>query len=196
MEAELEILLDKSSVKFLKSKSEVTVTENDPSASLNKLTLRKIPKNSVLLKPESLKRFSNFFKFSKCHNANMRCDFVLLSKKNEKENFALLGELKSLNPNIVRSRNQLVNTKLFVRYIFSILEEADNTIKQPDFEMYVFSLLRKETKAPKVANKSGIIKRVIDKNKKIFHIELNKNNKSISFSNIVNWNSNFGGTVK
>ena len=128
------------------------IKEHDKSASLRKLTIKKVPPGSVAFeldhKPTSgnLKGLKEEFKQLSClingqhSKANKSCDFVIITP-GEQCSKIVLGELKSTKFKKRSCFEQLRNSELFVMYLLELLAEYHDTRVDPEFRKVVVHVL-------------------------------------------------------
>ena len=128
---------------------ELLIKENDSSAVLKKLQIKKVPDGSVAFELDhtpsgALKeKLKNAFNQLSClihgshTKANKRCDFVIVSP-GENSSKIILGDMKSRSLKRADCSAQLRNSELYVDYLLSLLSEYHAQAITPEYRKVVF----------------------------------------------------------
>lgn len=94
---------------------------------------------------DTMEQCQNCFLDDKNNKINKRCDFIIFYYKNS-ELYLFFGELKSKGLEPIQYETQLINTKLFVDYLFILFEKfyKNENINIKQVTYILFHLLREE----------------------------------------------------
>lgn len=126
----------------------IILEENDPSAILQEVKLRNFSRdNTFAFKLDAKnKRISNYLHPS-ASKINKACDGIIFTKIDD-EYYIFFCELKSKKPDYQECIIKYRNSKLFVRYIVSILKEFYNIDIEFQYRFILFDTKKKTRKTP------------------------------------------------
>lgn len=144
----------------ISSSGELVVKESDPSASLKKLTIKRIPAGAVAFeldhKPKgalatklkhAFKQLSNLV-LSSHDKANKSCDLIIVLR-NEGKIKVVISDLKSHNFTKSDCEAQLTNSRIFFEYICALLQEYHGFTSEPEYRFVIFHATKPiNSKAP------------------------------------------------
>lgn len=146
-----EIINSDVEIKFsTDTKGQLILKENAEDSRIKILMIQNIPEESFAftldyqpkLNKRCFQQLSSYLNKS-ANNINKGCDLVLITFENS-ECKVLLLDLKSDKPNRKETETQLINSKLFVQYVFSMIQEySDSSIDYSKISYYLTAVVTK-----------------------------------------------------